>query len=82
MKRIVALPGDIVRYSACNIFVTTTAGQEVRDTEPTMACRDWGDSKQVVIPDGMYFVAGDNAVIALIREFSAQSANRNSMPRC
>ena len=25
-----------------------------------MACRDWGDLKQVVVPDGMYFVAGDN----------------------
>ena len=60
VKRIVAVPGDIVRYSACNIFVTTAAGQEVRDTEPTMACRDWGDLKQVVVPDGMYFVAGDN----------------------
>lgn len=82
VKRIVAVAGDIVRYSACNIFVTTAAGQEVRDTEPTMACRDWGDLKQVVVPDGMYFVAGDNRAIALIREFSAQSANRKSMPRC
>ena len=25
-----------------------------------MACRDWGDLKQVVVPDEMYFVAGDN----------------------
>jgi hypothetical protein len=40
--------------------VTTAAGQKIRDTEPTMPCRDWGDLKQVVIPDGMYFVAGDN----------------------
>jgi len=60
VKRIVAVPGDIVRYGACNIFVTTGTGQEVKDPEPTMACRDWGDFKQIVIPDGMYFVAGDN----------------------
>ena len=60
VKRIVAVPGDTVHYSACNIFVTTAAGQKVRDTEQTMPCRDWGDLKQVVIPDGMYFVAGDN----------------------
>ena len=60
VKRIVAVPGDIVRYSTCNIFVTTGAGQEVKDTDPTMACRDEGDFKQIVIPDGMYFVAGDN----------------------
>jgi signal peptidase I len=60
VKRVVALPGDTVRYGACNIFVTTAAGEEVRDTEPTMACREWSDLKQVVIPDGMYFVAGDN----------------------
>jgi signal peptidase I len=25
-----------------------------------MACRDQGDFKQIVLPDGMYFVAGDN----------------------
>jgi signal peptidase I len=60
VKRIVAVSGDTVRYSACNILVTTAAGQKIRDTEPTMPCRDWGDLKQVVIPDGMYFVAGDN----------------------
>ena len=60
VKRIVAVSGDTVRYSACNILVTTAAGQKIRDTEPTMPCRDWGDLKQVVVPDGMYFVAGDN----------------------
>jgi signal peptidase I len=57
---IVAVPGDVVRYSTCNIFVTTGTGQKVQDTEPTMACHDWSDFKQIVLPDGMYFVAGDN----------------------
>jgi signal peptidase I len=60
VKRIVALPGDIVRYGTCNIFVTTGAGQKVKGTEPTMACHDRGEFKQVVLPEGMYFVAGDN----------------------
>ena len=60
VKRIVAVPGDLVRYGVCDIFVTTPAGEKVRDAEPTMACREWSDLKQVVIPDGMYFVAGDN----------------------
>ena len=60
VKRIVAIPGDVVRYSTCNIFVTTGTGQKVKDTEPTMACHDWGDFKQIVLPDRMYFVAGDN----------------------
>src|SRR5262245_48182391 len=60
VKRIVAVPGDAVRYGTCSIFVTTGAGQEIKDTEPTMACRDRGDFKQIVLPDGMYFVAGDN----------------------
>jgi signal peptidase I len=60
VKRIVAIPGDVVRYNACNIFVTTGTDQKVKDTEPTMACRDWGDFKQIVLPDRMYFVAGDN----------------------
>ena len=60
VKRIVAIPGDVVRYSTCNIFVTTATGQKVKDTEPTMTCHNWGDFKQIVLPDGMYFVAGDN----------------------
>ena len=60
VKRIVAVPGDIVRFNTCNIFVMTAAGQEVEDTDPTMACRDAAAFKQIVIPDGMYFVAGDN----------------------
>jgi len=60
VKRIVAVPGDVVRYGACNIFVTTAGGQKLRDPEPTMPCREWTELKQVVIPAGMYFVAGDN----------------------
>jgi signal peptidase I len=60
VKRIVGVPGDTVRYDACNIFVTSAAGQTVRDPEPTMPCRDFNNLKQIAIPDGMYFVAGDN----------------------
>jgi signal peptidase I len=60
VKRIVAVPGDAVRYSNCSILVTTRSGQKVNDTEPTMACRDWIDFKQIVLAEGMYFVAGDN----------------------
>jgi len=60
VKRIVAVPGDTVRYGTCSIFVTTGNGQAIKDTEPTMACRDRDGLKQVVLPDGMYFVAGDN----------------------
>src|SRR5690242_20714728 len=60
VKRIVGVPGDTVRYGACNIFVTTVSGQKLTDAEPTMACREWSELKHVVIPDGMYFVAGDN----------------------
>jgi signal peptidase I len=60
VKRIVAVPGDVVRYSTCNIFVTTRTGQRVKDTVATMPCHDWEDFKQIVLPDGMYFVAGDN----------------------
>ena len=60
VKRIVALPGDLVRYGACDVVVTTATGDELRDTAPTMACRESRELKQLVIPDGTYFVAGDN----------------------
>ena len=60
VKRIVAVPGDVVRYGTCNIFVTAGTGRKVEDREPTMACHDRGEFKQIVLPEGMYFVAGDN----------------------
>ena len=60
VKRIVAVPGDTVRYGGCDIFVSTAAGENVRDTQPTIACREGGDLKEVVLPAGMFFVAGDN----------------------
>lgn len=60
VKRIVAVPGDVVRYNGCTIVVTTGTGQDLKDVEPTMACHDRGDFKQIVLPEGMYFVAGDN----------------------
>jgi len=60
VKRIVAVPGDVVRYSSCNILVTTRTGREIKDTQPTMSCHDRWDFKQIVLPEGMYFVAGDN----------------------
>jgi signal peptidase I len=60
VKRIVAIPGDVVRYSSCSIFVSTKTGQKVEDAEPTMPCHDWSDFKEIVLADGMYFVAGDN----------------------
>ena len=60
VKRIVAVPGDTVRYGSCNVFVTTGAGQRLDDAEPTMACRDRGEFKEILLSDGMYFVAGDN----------------------
>ena len=60
MKRIVAVPGDTVRYGSCNVFVITASGERLNDSEPTMACRDAGAPNEVLLPDGMYFVAGDN----------------------
>ena len=60
VKRIVAVPGDTVRYNSCDVFVTAASGQRLSDSEPTMACRDRGAFKEISLPDGMYFVAGDN----------------------
>jgi signal peptidase I len=59
VKRIVALPGDVVRYGTCSVVVIAAAGR-ISDPEPTMPCRDSDGLKQIVIPDGKYFVAGDN----------------------
>jgi len=60
VKRIVAVPGDTVRYGSCNVSVITGSGQRLDDSAPTMACRDRGEFKEILLSDGMYFVAGDN----------------------
>ena len=60
VKRIVAVPGDTVRYGSCNVFVITASGDRINDTASTMACRDRGGFKEILLPDGKYFVAGDN----------------------
>jgi hypothetical protein len=72
VKRIVAVPGDVVRYSTCSIFVTTGTGQVVKDAEPTMACRDRGEFKQIVLPRGCISSPVTIVGIASIREFLAQ----------
>jgi len=82
VKRIVAVPGDVVRYSACNILVNTGTGREIKDTHPTMSCHDRWDFKQIVLPEGSISSPVIIVGIVSIREFSAQSAGHKSMPKC
>src|SRR5262249_496911 len=37
VKRIVAVPGDVVRYNTCNIFVSTSTVQKVKVTYHTIS---------------------------------------------
>lgn len=66
VKRIVALPGDVVKIADCGVFVTTE-GNRYQLEEPYLyesACTRGGtgfqEGKAQKIEDGHYFVLGDN----------------------
>jgi signal peptidase I len=82
VKRVVALPGDVVRYGSCNIFVTTATGRQVEDIEPTMACPTAATSRRSCSPPGCISSPATIAATVSIRACSVRSADRKSMPRC
>ena len=55
IKRIIALPGDVVEIRAGRVYVNGTALEE-----PYVATPTWGHFGPVRVPAGRYFVLGDN----------------------
>ena len=55
IKRIIALPGDVVEIRGGRVYVNGTALEE-----PYIASPTWGHFGPVKVPAGRYFVLGDN----------------------
>lgn len=55
IKRIIALPGDVVEIRAGRVFINGTPLEE-----PYVATPTWGHFGPVRVPEGRYFVLGDN----------------------
>lgn len=60
IKRIVGLPGDYVEYKDNKLYINGEVTKEYFDTEGTTADFSLSELEYNVIPDGYYFVMGDN----------------------
>jgi len=60
VKRVIALPGEVVRVSDSGIQVTTADGASVTLTEPYVTHSGNGGTREYSVPKDEYFVMGDN----------------------
>lgn len=60
IKRIIGLPGEVVRIQSGSVYVTKTDGQTIELSEPYVKNIGNGPDETTTLSDGQYFVMGDN----------------------
>lgn len=65
VKRIIGLPGDVIRVDETGVTITPPRGRPTHLTEPYILSQDqqgpsFGTEKRFVVPAGRFFVMGDN----------------------
>lgn len=62
IKRIVGLPGEKIKISQCRVYINDELLEEpyLDNNTCTTGGRLWGENEELMIPDGDYFLMGDN----------------------
>lgn len=61
VKRVIGLPGETVEIVKGVVYVTKTDGETIQlDSSFITACTPGGDAGPYVVPEGCYFMLGDN----------------------
>jgi signal peptidase I len=77
IKRIIGLPGETVKVSNNHVYINDKVLDEpyLPSTYQTFGGKFWQEGQSIPVPDGQYFVLGDN------REHSSDSREWGPVPR-